>query len=39
MDRESLRNNAIQGSQGASLVVQWLGFHASNAEGVCSILA
>ena len=30
-------NNAIQGSQGTSLVVQWLRFHASNVEGVCSI--
>ena len=34
MDRESLMNNAIQGSQGTSLVVQWLRFHASNAGGV-----
>ena len=39
MDRESLMNNAIQGSQGTSLVVQRLRFHASNAEGVCSIPA
>ena len=39
MDRESLMKNAIQGSQGTSLVAQWLRFRASKAEGVCPIPA